>query len=98
MPKYTFHCSKCHKISVLDIRLSTYIENPDKIYKCDCGHTMRRAIKNSHLPTVDSNIMKEFAGDWFKKEYGHEIDEVAQDKAAQKRDRETLERELRKEL
>jgi len=41
---------------------------------------------------------KVFAGDWFKKKYGHDVGEAYDDKARQAEDKKVMERELKRQL
>jgi hypothetical protein len=67
---------------------------PSKIFQCSScpnGEMSRRIINPGAIKGF-----KVFAGDWFKKEYGHDIGQAYEDKARQAEDRKTLEREFRK--
>jgi len=77
MPNYTYRCCKCKQITILNLPIST---DPKAIQACECGYTMRRIIAS----TPAFNGFKVWAGDWFKKTYGHDITEGAQRKAKER--------------
>jgi hypothetical protein len=98
VPNYIYKCTECdHKeIAELPISFSPKIRLPCD--DCYSGHpdeefTMTRRIGTPSFPT---NCNKVFAGDWYKKQYGHELGQGSMDKAQQAEDRKTLEREFRK--
>jgi len=91
MPNYAYRCCECKNVTVLNLPIST---NPKKTFACECGYTMKRVIK--FIPQMPENVNKVFAGDWYKKEYGHDLGEGSLNKAQQAEDRKTLEREFRR--
>lgn len=70
MPNYHYRCCKCKQVAVLNLPIST---DPSELQSCDCGYTMRRIIAS----TPAFKGFKVFAGDWFEKEYGHDMAEGA---------------------
>ena len=94
MPNYKYRCIKCDYEEKWDMPIST---NPKlSLYcpSCELDGTMTRRISVAQFP---KEVGKVFAGDWYKKEYGHEIGSNADDKVQQKKDWETLKRESEKE-
>ena len=93
MPNYLYKCNICETIYDIFLPIS---HDPKLLYKCEqnkcnglCNRIMRQwgAVKG----------FKVFAGDWFKKKYGHDIGESAEDKIQQKKDWETLEQQFKKD-
>lgn len=91
MPNYNYRCCKCKQITELALPIST---DPKKLLGCECGYTMRRVMR---VPGAVKGF-KTFAGDWFKKTYGHDVGEAYEDKARQTEDRKVLEREMNNEI
>ncbi len=88
MPNYLYKCNnwKCNSISELTLPISTH---PGQLFTCGCGHKKSRIMR----PWGAVKGFKTFAGNWFKKTYGHDIGAAAEDKAQQKEDWDTLKRE-----
>lgn len=91
MPNYWYKCNDCSKERKHVLSISY---DPSKTFPCACGGEQRRIIKPGAVFPKDTN--KVFAGDWFKKTYGHDIGEVYEDKARQQESRKQLEQEFRK--
>lgn len=70
MPNYHYRCCECKNVTVLNLPIST---DPKAIQECECGYTMKRIIAST--PAVKG--FKVWAGDWFEKEYGHDMAEGA---------------------
>ncbi len=95
MPNYIYKCTECdHKyVTKLPISFDPKIKLACRYSHDGTEFTMTRRIGK---PSYPKEVGKEFAGDWYKKEYGHELGEGSLNKAQQARDRKTLEREFRK--
>jgi predicted nucleic acid-binding Zn ribbon protein len=79
MPNYAYKCCKCKSIVKKDLQIST---DPKKIFPCECGYTMSRIIVPGAL--FPEKVGKVWAGDWFKKTYGHDISEAAKQKGQER--------------
>jgi len=55
--------------------------------------TMTRRIGKPRIGKISNKV---YAGDWYKKQYGHELGEGSLEKAQQQEDMKTLEKEFRK--
>jgi len=82
MPTYRYKCTVCDHEEFLAMRISvdpsTKVECPNCWERADTDElepTMTRRIVASSIPNV---VGKVWAGDWFKKTYGHDISEGAQ--------------------
>ena len=89
MPEYNYRCCECKQVTSLFLPIST---DPKEIQVCECGWAMKRIITG----TFSFKGFKTFAGDWFKKAYGHDMADPYMDKVRQKEDYETMARELEK--
>ena len=79
MPNYAYKCCECEKVDLINLPIST---DPKYLFLCDCGHNMHRIIiSGAQFP---EKVGRVYAGDWFKKTYGHDIDEVAKGRAQEK--------------
>lgn len=94
MPNYLYKCNRCEDIVDLAMPISTdpkqFWNHPG--HKNVCLGLFYRIMR---APGAVKGF-KVFAGDWFKKTYGHDLGETYEDKARQADDRKTLEREHRK--
>jgi putative FmdB family regulatory protein len=79
MPNYNYKCRDCSEVTTLELRMST---DPALEFPCPkCGNgKMFRSVILCRPP----NGLKVFAGDWFKKTYGHEIGEDGETAAEKK--------------
>lgn len=89
MPNYLYKCCECKEIVDLTLPIST---DPKELFTCPCGYTMKRIMR---APGAFKGF-KVYAGDWFKKTYGHDLRTPYEDKVRQQEDRKTLEKEARK--
>lgn len=71
MPNYHHRCAECDEVTVLNLPIST---DPAAPQKCECGGNMKRIIASAPA----AHGFKVWAGDWFKKTYGHDMAEGAQ--------------------
>lgn len=78
LPNYTFKCDECEDVVKKFLRLSS---DPRELLDCGCGAKMRRIIVVSQIPSA---VGKVWAGDWFKKTYGHDIAEGTERKSKEK--------------
>lgn len=71
MPNYKYKCEKCGCVKAFILPISS---DPKEPLECGlCGtKTMSRRIGRSEFPR---KVGKVWAGDWFKKTYGHDIAE-----------------------
>lgn len=99
MPTYKYKCTVCDHEEFLSMRISvnpsTKVECPDCWERADTDElepTMTRRIVASSIP---ESVGKVWAGDWFKKTYGHDIGEASQaaadSRAAYEREKADLE-------
>lgn len=87
LPKYSYKCCECKSIVKINLPIST---DPKQLYECECGYSMKRIITpGAQFP---EKVGKVWAGDWFRKTYGHDIGEGAERKI---REKESYERERR---
>lgn len=88
MPNYHYRCDSCNRLSQIKLPISY---DPKIKQACSsCDGLMTRIIKSK--PRIKG--FKVFAGDWFKKTYGHDIADGYKDSSRQKEDMDTLRREL----
>lgn len=80
MPNYNYKCANCLVIEKKFLAIST---DPSKQFPCEkcCGFMDRVPITPGPVTGL-----KTFAGDWFKKTYGHEIGGDGESAAQQKAD------------
>ncbi len=83
MPNYIYKCTECDHEYMQQLPMSF-----DPKIKLACRHshdgtefTMTRRIGKAIFP---EKVGKVFAGDWFKKTYGHDMSEVAKGRAREK--------------
>lgn len=79
MPNYNYQCQVCKVIDKKFLPIST---DPSKLFLCVCGALMARGIIRQEEVTG----LKTFAGDWFRKTYGHELGEDGHSNAEKRRD------------
>jgi len=95
MPNFLYKCELCKDI--IDIPLPISFDPKETInhpgHKNICLGLFKRIMR---APGAVKGF-KTFAGDWFKKTYGHDIAKPYEDKARQKTDYETMKRELDKD-
>lgn len=84
MPNYAYRCGKCKQITTKSLPIST---DPRQAFACECGYLMKRIIVSGAL--FPEKVGKVWAGDWFKKTYGHDIDEVAKQRGQEKMEYDT---------
>jgi len=93
MPNYDYRCGSCATVERLFLPIST---DPAKPLVCEhCGDLAYRYM-GSNKPSA-TNGLKTFAGDWFRKTYGHELGEDGQSAAEKKRDFQRAAEEHKKE-
>lgn len=93
MPNYDYRCADCSTVKRLFLPIST---DPSKPIVCEfCGQNSHRFM-GSNKPSGTTGL-KTFAGDWFKKTYGHELGEDGQSAAEKKRDFQRAVEEHKKE-
>lgn len=91
MPNYNYKCAGCSVIREFFLPIST---EPSKPIECEsCKGMMSRIIR---LPSGITGL-KVFAGDWYKKTYGHELGQDGDDSAANRRDFEQAVKEQNRE-
>lgn len=94
MPNYLYKCTKCEDKIDITLPISSdpkqLLESPG--HKVYCDGLYKRIMR----PFGSIKGLRVFAGEWFKKTYGHDMGEAYEDKARQKEDRETLEREYKR--
>lgn len=81
MPNYLYKCTECESEIWLTLPISS---DPQKRYDCEeCGqgHGMSRRIVKSSIPKTVGHV---WAGDWFKQTYGHDMADVARQRAREK--------------
>lgn len=71
MPNYKYVCNECNHSEMVSLPIST---DPNKKLKCSkcTKRSFKRRICISEFP---NRVGRVWAGDWFKKTYGHEIGE-----------------------
>jgi putative FmdB family regulatory protein len=90
VPNYNYKCRKCETVEKKFLPIST---DPSKLLECPCGGEMFRSV----ISQGPVNGLKTFAGDWFKKTYGHELGEDGMSAAEKKADYESLLKEHKRE-
>lgn len=91
MPNYIYKCTECDHKEMVELPISS---DPSEKRWCKMCHepdeesTMTRRIGRALFP---EKVGRVWAGDWFKKTYGHDIDEVAK-----QRGRERMEHDAQK--
>lgn len=90
MPNYNYQCKSCGVTEKKFLPIST---DPAQLFPCVCGSEMSRGI----IRQGEVTGLKTFAGDWFKKTYGHELGEDGMSAAEKKADYQRLLREHEKE-
>lgn len=93
MPNYKYKCTSCGHIEVMFLKIST---SPGKHFdctNCESKETMTRRISKP----AGHQGLKVWAGDWFKKTYGHDMGEAAAKKASVLDEHRKEVRELRKD-
>lgn len=94
MPDYKYKCTQCDYVEVFTLQMSS-----DPKAKLDCGdcgeeESMTRRIGVAQFP---EKVGKVWAGEWFKKTYGHDMTEgtarKAREKAEMDRERRALEKD-----
>ena len=95
MPNYLYKCTECDDI--MDIILP--ISSDPKQLLLSPGHQVhcKGAYTRIMRPFNSIKGLRTFAGDWFKKTYGHDIAKPYEDASRQKEDFETMKRELEKD-
>lgn len=79
MPNYYYKCCECKTVIKVELPIST---DPKKLLVCECGYTMKRIIRpGAEFP---KNVGRVWAGDWFRKTYGHDMGETSERRAAEK--------------
>jgi hypothetical protein len=92
VPNYNYKCSQCLVVDSMFLPMST---DPKQQFVCTkCGGLTNRIC--TMLPG-GINGLKTFAGDWFKKTYGHELGEDGMSAAEKKADYESLLKEHKRE-
>lgn len=95
MPNYLYECIECEDVIDIVLPISSdpkqLLENPGHRIVCDGSY------KRIMRPFNSIKGLRVFAGDWFKKTYGHDMGEAYEDASRQKKDFETMKRELEKE-
>lgn len=86
MPNYHYRCTECKEVTILNLSIST---DPNEPRECQCSGDMKRIIAS----TPPAHGFKVWAGDWFAKEYGHDIGEGAMKRVEARKE---YERELDK--
>ena len=94
MPDYIYKCIHCHYKTVHTLKMS--FDPAKKLFCSECSNTTPSMTRRIGRPSFPTNVGKVFAGDWYKKQYGHELGEGSMNAAQQAEDRKTLEREFRK--
>lgn len=95
MPNYIFKCIRCHyRISVFR---SISSDPSEKLWCPECNNSIEKTMtRRIGKPKIGKISNKVYAGDWYKKEYGHELGEGSLQKAQQQEDMKILEKEFRK--
>ena len=82
MPQYKYKCKECNNEEMFTLNISSDPSRPIHCPMCqykdsngDFVPTMTRRIIVSSIPNA---VGKVWAGDWYKKTYGHDIGEGAQ--------------------
>jgi len=93
MPNYNYKCYGCGQVESKFLPIST---DPNKCFGCTkcINGTTRRIHTTKPSATIG---LKTFAGDWFKKTYGHELGEDGQSNEAKRRDFQKAVEEHKKE-
>lgn len=93
MPNYHYKCGECKGIAKMDLPIST---DPKKTFRCfECGYAMRRIIvSGAQFP---EKVGRVWAGDWFKKTYGHDMTEGAERRVREREKYEKDKKDLAKE-
>jgi putative FmdB family regulatory protein len=92
MPTYSYKCPDCESISDHFLPMST---DPEKKMPCPACFGAKSYRVITRAPMV--NGLKVFAGDWFKKTYGHELGEDGMTALEKKKDFESLMDQVKKE-
>lgn len=93
MPNYSYRCKDCNSVEIVTLPISS---DPSAELECStCKGSLVRKV-GLIAPTAFKGF-KVFAGDWFKKTYGHEIGEDGETAAEAKRDFEKFANEVKKE-
>jgi putative FmdB family regulatory protein len=83
MPNYKYKCYSCNLIDEIFLPIST---DPQKLFCCPgCPDGTMRRMTGLINPAATLGL-KVFAGDWYKKTYGHELGEDGESAAEKKRD------------
>ena len=97
MPNYIYKCTECDHKVVIELAISYDPKVKFGCPNCNTASDKRTMTRRIGLATFPANCNTVFAGDWFKKTYGHDIGRGYEDKVRQAEDRKTLEREFKKE-
>ena len=95
MNNYLYKCTVCEDKIDIALPISSdpkqLLENPG--HRVVCEGSYKRIMR----PFGQIKGLRVFAGDWFKKTYGHDMAEPYEHASRQKEDFETMKRELEKE-
>lgn len=95
MPNYIYKCIHCGFKETVALSISYDPTIKRFCSACKKFLAMTRRIGPSVIP---KEVGKVFVGDWYKKQYGHELGAGSLEKAQQEEDRKTLEREFKKRM
>lgn len=93
MPNYTYKCNKCEATHTVTLPMSTDPKQLRDCAECD-GKCKRIIVSGAVVPKV---VGKVWAGDWFKKTYGHDMFEGADRMVSERRDYEREKKNLEKD-